>query len=53
MWHGTTRHDTTRKQTISNLVERACISKLTGYKDDGCSINVQVRGGGQQRRSEP
>lgn len=30
-------------KTISSLVERACITGMTGYKDEGCSINVQVR----------
>lgn len=34
----------TASKTIRSLVERACITGMTGYKDDGCSINVQVRG---------
>lgn len=34
-------------KTISSLVNRACITKMTGYQDDGCSINVQ---GEQQKK---
>lgn len=34
----------TATKYISSLVERACITGMTGYKDEGCSINVQVRG---------
>lgn len=41
------RNATLPKQTISSLVNRACITKMTGYHDDGCSINVQ---GEQQKK---
>jgi len=37
----------TPQKTISSLVNRACITKMTGYQDDGCSINVQ---GEQQKK---
>ena len=34
-------------KTISSLVNRACITKMTGYEDNGCSINIQ---GEQQKK---